>query len=311
MQNSTQQVFEELFQENENNSCFECGAASNQWASVNNGIFLCLNCSGLHRGFGVNVSFVRSVNMDSWSELQLAMMKNGGNARLRAFFDSFHIPKDGPVDFKYRTKAGAYYRDMLKALSEGRPLPTPPSETEGLELLSNKNPNFNSGDISGFGSTPAPEESAMDKVMSFMNNAVDKTVQVTKEAANKVSEPGFADGVKVGVVSFGTSVASGAKNLASKIGDKVSDPAFKEDVKGLGTKVATSTKEAAGAVADKSKEIWAHRDEYVQKGSEIAKQGFTSALGFFKKLTGGAQNAPEANTTSSSSASANTEDNKI
>lgn len=38
-----------------------------QWASVNNGILLCLNCSGVHRSFGVRVSFVRSITMDSWS----------------------------------------------------------------------------------------------------------------------------------------------------------------------------------------------------------------------------------------------------
>lgn len=62
--------------------------------------------------------------MDSWylkkakvnwtrSDLQLAMMKNGGNAKLRAFFESYNLPKDGPIDFKYKTKAGFYYREMV------------------------------------------------------------------------------------------------------------------------------------------------------------------------------------------------------
>ena len=36
-----------------NNKCFECREETPQWISVNNGIFICLNCAGAHRGFGV------------------------------------------------------------------------------------------------------------------------------------------------------------------------------------------------------------------------------------------------------------------
>jgi len=279
MQNNTQQVFEDLYKENENNICFECRAPSTQWASVNNGIFLCLNCSGLHRGFGVNVSFVRSINMDSWSDLQLAMMKNGGNTRMREFFDNYKIPQEGPIDFKYRTKAGAYYREMLKALAEGNQAPEAPSLEEGLELIATKNTNITPGSITGFGS-----------------------------GSSNQAEKNTLDTVKQGVVNFGTSVASGTKNFATKISEKIQDPNLKDDVKGLGgkivtgtkdtafkvatgtkdtaIKVATGTKETAEKVAEKSKEIWNHRDEYLQKTSDAAKSGFNSALGFFKKLTG-------------------------
>jgi len=268
MQNNTQQVFEDLYKENENNICFECRAPSTQWASVNNGVFLCLNCSGLHRGFGVNVSFVRSINMDSWSDLQLAMMKNGGNTRLREFFDNYKIPQEGPIDFKYRTKAGAYYREMLKALAEGNQAPEAPSLEEGLELIATKNTNITPGSITGFGS-----------------------------ASSNQGEKNTLDTVKQGVVNFGSSVATGTKNFATKISEKIQDPNLKDDVKGLGgkivtgtkdtaIKVATGTKETAEKVAEKSKEIWNHRDEYLQKTSDVAKSGFNSALGFFKKLTG-------------------------
>jgi ADP-ribosylation factor GTPase-activating protein 1 len=258
MQANTQQVFEELFKENENNICFECHATSSQWASVNNGIFLCLNCSGLHRGFGVNVSFVRSINMDSWSDLQLALMRNGGNARLREFFENYNIPKDGPIDFKYRTKAGQYYREMLKALAEGNPTPEPPSKEEGLELIATKNTNITPGSITGFGSS------------SNQANA----------------EKGALENVKQGVVNFGSTVATGTVNFASKVSQKIQDPNLKDDVKGLGVKVVTGTKETAEKVAEKSKEIWNHRDEYLQKTTDTAKQGWTAAVGFFKKMTG-------------------------
>lgn len=36
------------------------------WASINNGIFLCLNCAGEHRGYGVSISYIRSITIDTW-----------------------------------------------------------------------------------------------------------------------------------------------------------------------------------------------------------------------------------------------------
>lgn len=41
------------------------------WASVSNGVFICLACAGIHRSLGVGVSVVRSVYMDAWTELQV------------------------------------------------------------------------------------------------------------------------------------------------------------------------------------------------------------------------------------------------
>ena len=69
---------EELQKQEENQSCFDCGQSGPTWASVSNGVFLCLSCVRVHSSFGSVVSDVRSAVLDQWSEPDVAAVEAGG-----------------------------------------------------------------------------------------------------------------------------------------------------------------------------------------------------------------------------------------
>lgn len=76
----------ELMQKPGNNFCADCGSPEPDWASYTLGIFVCLNCSGLHRNIP-SVSRVKSVRLDFWDDTLVEFMKNKGNLTVKAFYE--------------------------------------------------------------------------------------------------------------------------------------------------------------------------------------------------------------------------------
>jgi len=84
----------------ENSVCADCNKRGPRWASANLGCFFCIECSGIHRNLGVHISFVRSVNLDTWTPKQVEFMEEWGNARANAYYEAnlpphVHKPKEG------------------------------------------------------------------------------------------------------------------------------------------------------------------------------------------------------------------------
>lgn len=67
--------------------------------------------------------------MDSWTDAQLALMKNGGNDKCNSFLQKHGVGPRTPIKQKYESAAAQLYKAVLKARVEGRPEPTelPPS----------------------------------------------------------------------------------------------------------------------------------------------------------------------------------------
>uniref|UniRef100_A0A8C2P2K0 Arf-GAP domain-containing protein n=1 Tax=Capra hircus TaxID=9925 RepID=A0A8C2P2K0_CAPHI len=66
-------------------------------------------------------SFVRSVTMDKWKDVELEKMKAGGNARFREFLESQEdYDPCWSLQEKYNSRAAALFRDRVAALAEGK-----------------------------------------------------------------------------------------------------------------------------------------------------------------------------------------------
>ncbi|XP_073510743.1 arf-GAP with coiled-coil, ANK repeat and PH domain-containing protein 1 [Phyllobates terribilis] len=68
--------------------CCDCRAAEPEWASINLGVTLCIECSGIHRSLGVHFSKVRSLTLDSWEPELVKLMCELGNATINGIYEA-------------------------------------------------------------------------------------------------------------------------------------------------------------------------------------------------------------------------------
>uniref|UniRef100_A0A8C2EEJ7 Arf-GAP with coiled-coil, ANK repeat and PH domain-containing protein n=1 Tax=Cyprinus carpio TaxID=7962 RepID=A0A8C2EEJ7_CYPCA len=83
-----------------NEICCDCGQADPRWASINLGILLCIECSGIHRSLGVHCSKVRSLTLDTWEPELVKLMCELGNAVINQIYEGAceeqRLKKPGP-----------------------------------------------------------------------------------------------------------------------------------------------------------------------------------------------------------------------
>ena len=93
MARSAVSIIHDLLNRPENALCADCQKKVPKWASTNLGVFICIDCSGIHRSLGTHISFVRSCTLDEWSPEQAHFMESVGNAVANAYWEA-NLPPD-------------------------------------------------------------------------------------------------------------------------------------------------------------------------------------------------------------------------
>ncbi|KAJ7633700.1 hypothetical protein B0H17DRAFT_1164152 [Mycena rosella] len=114
----------ELVKRPDNKLCADCKRNDPRWASWNLGVFLCIRCSGIHRGMGTHISKVKSVDLDVWTPEQMQSIQKWGNRLANLYWEAHLKPGHIPPEHKMESFVRSKYESRRWAL-DGPPPPDP------------------------------------------------------------------------------------------------------------------------------------------------------------------------------------------
>lgn len=89
LSSKTPESLHHIINRTNNKFCADCNAPEPDWASLSFGIIVCLDCAGYHRSLGTHVTTVRSLKLDTWSDLHVKILDLGGNSTFRNFVQNY------------------------------------------------------------------------------------------------------------------------------------------------------------------------------------------------------------------------------
>jgi hypothetical protein len=134
------------FATSENQSCADCGDFKPRWASLTLGVFICIECSGIHRSMGAEFSKVRSVDLDRWDMSAVESMESKGNSCANAVYEFNKEEaikfKPKPNDLRSNKEKYIYLKYKLRAFVDPKTKPaenktTPVTESPPTEGATN------------------------------------------------------------------------------------------------------------------------------------------------------------------------------
>ncbi|XP_073273496.1 ADP-ribosylation factor GTPase-activating protein AGD5-like isoform X1 [Primulina huaijiensis] len=145
-------VLEGLLKLPENKECADCKSKGPRWASVNLGIFICMQCSGIHRSLGVHISKVRSATLDTWLPEQVQFIQSMGNEKANSYWEAELPPNYDRVGIENFIRAK--YEEKRWVCKEGKPK-SPSRKTEEKASVQLRKPGDRSshGHVSNFGNS--------------------------------------------------------------------------------------------------------------------------------------------------------------
>ncbi|NXW55749.1 ASAP1 protein, partial [Eurystomus gularis] len=102
----TRAIIEEVRGMPGNRECCDCLAPDPMWVSINLGILICIECSGIHREMGVHISCIQSLSLDKLATSELLLARNIGNSGfndiMEANLSSFSLKPTVHKDMAFR-----------------------------------------------------------------------------------------------------------------------------------------------------------------------------------------------------------------
>ncbi|KAL1206543.1 ADP-ribosylation factor GTPase-activating protein AGD5 [Cardamine amara subsp. amara] len=136
-------ILEGILKHPENRECADCKAKGPRWASVNLGIFICMQCSGIHRSLGVHISKVRSATLDTWLPEQVAFIQSMGNEKANSYWEAELPPNYDRVGIENFIRAK--YEEK-RWVSRGEKARSPPRvEQERRKSVERSGPGYEHG----------------------------------------------------------------------------------------------------------------------------------------------------------------------
>ncbi|KAH6764312.1 ARF-GAP domain 5 [Perilla frutescens var. frutescens] len=135
-------ILEGLLKLPENRECADCKCKGPRWASVNLGIFICMQCSGIHRSLGVHITKVRSATLDTWLPEQVAFIQSMGNEKANSYWEAELPPNYDRVGIENFIRAK--YDEKRWVPKDGKPK-SPPRRTEEKASVQWQRPSDRSG----------------------------------------------------------------------------------------------------------------------------------------------------------------------
>lgn len=166
-----------------NTNCFECFSDKIQWASVNHGIVLCLECALAHKSqLSPGTSFIKSLDMPYWSKEEVNCMVLGGNTNFKNFLESYEI-KELDLVKKYQYNCVEYYRVNLSTLSSGgKHVIARPNLKEGQLIKSLNNFEYTNNKTEGVNDSPGSSDKTKD---DLINDLIISHEKVNRTVYNK------------------------------------------------------------------------------------------------------------------------------